>query len=66
MRQESQYKNVENLVVSGDFNTEISEVDQSLSENLNLQYVYEGETPFNSENRVQYRNRDGQHGMDVI
>jgi hypothetical protein len=34
MRQENPFKDVQNMIVSGDFNTEISEVDDSLSQNL--------------------------------
>jgi hypothetical protein len=60
------FSNVSNRVITGDFNTDISEVEGILKDKLQMTYAFEGEKPYDSENRLQYRNRDGHVGMDVI
>jgi hypothetical protein len=60
------YTNKTNLIISGDFNMDISEVTPFLVSNLTLQPHLDTDSTYPTENRVQYRNRDGQVGLDVV
>lgn len=68
------WKNAEEtpILLSGDFNHEITEIMTALRENNpNLKYIHdhgEGQksTQYNTENRVQRRFRGGHHGTSVI
>ena len=63
---ECQFDDKSNIILSGDFNTDIDEVQEFVNTNLGLTYTFEKGANYNTENRLQYRNRDGQQGMDVI
>ena len=61
------YTNKTNLIISGDFNMNISDITPFLTSKLTLQpHVDQKESTYPTENRVQYRNRDGQVGLEVI
>ena len=60
------FTNKTNLIISGDFNMDISEVTPFLVSKLTLQPHFDAGSAYSTENRVQYRNRDGQVGLDVI
>lgn len=66
---EPPYRAKSNIILSGDFNTDIAEVKSFIETNFNLtaHLGSQGGNPlYNSENRVQFRNRDGQVGLDII
>ena len=56
------------VILGGDFNTDIEEVQENLGETLKneLKYIHTKETKYNTENRVQRRERDGWSGVQVI
>jgi hypothetical protein len=57
---------MKNIILSGDFNTELPEVKSFIETDLSLIPHLDGKARYNTENRVQHRNRDGQVGLDVI
>ena len=53
--------------MTGDFNHEILEIHKLFEENdLNLKYIHEKIPLYNTENRVQKRERDGWSGIQVV
>ena len=50
---------INSILISGDFNTEIEEIKDYFNTKLNLTYTFKSGNLYNTENRVQYRNRDG-------
>ncbi|CDW83185.1 UNKNOWN [Stylonychia lemnae] len=55
------------IILGGDMNTEIEELVKLVKEvREELQYIHTAETLYNSENRIQSRNRDGWNGTQVV
>ena len=54
------------IVLTGDFNCEIPEVQAAMKPGVNYHLGGEVLKPYNSENRVQQRFRDGWSGLQVI
>jgi hypothetical protein len=64
--QSERFSKVANRVLAGDFNTDIFNIEDILKTELNMTYSFENELPYNTENKLKYRNRDGHVGMSVI